>query len=212
MTDPRKPEQDDMDDLLLSALYRQGAEELPPSQLDQAILEQARKAARRRRWFALPKLAVAMTLVLGVVVALRVFDVAPPETTAMQPDASQEEHEVQQKPAVRSFVPQPADIQASGPLPAAPSKQGASPALEVESPRARMELMMRERAKRKIAEPVRPVCHADIPPADAAAIEWLRRIRDLRQRGELDRASCLQDLYRQRFPEPGQIKPPSVEE
>jgi len=236
MTDPRKPEQDDVDDLLLSALYRQGAEELPPPELDQAIREQARKVARRRRWFALPKVALAMSVLLGVGVALRVFDVAPPEQAVIEyempskqvtkvspPAPAPRSESIDRAPA--GVVPVPSDAakldsavlgSAAAPSPdqdaGMPASEMAEPPAIQNSGQARRELLMRERAKRKSAQPVQPVCHADIPPLDAAAIEWLRRIRDLREAGEQERASCLQRFYRERFSEPDQIKPPSVRE
>lgn len=246
MTDPRKPEQDDVDDLLLSALYQQGAEEQPPTALDRAIRERAHKLARRRRWFALPKLAVAMTLVLGVVVALRVFDVAPPQESVM-------DYQAPAKPVAPSAPGAP--VQSRAPARISPVGSAAAPeemvveeAVEADSSRkasterdsanaptsdhaagqptrkmvappamqnsgqARRELLMRERAKRNSEQRAGPVCLDDVPPATAGALEWLRRIRELRQVGEQARAACLQELYHQRFSEPDQIQSPSVEE
>jgi len=211
MTDLHKPDRDEPDDLLLSALYREGSDELPPAELDQAIRKQARNVARRRRWFALPKLALAMSLLLGFGVMLRVFDFAPPEQQITEFETPVESSVMPPKAASRSSAPPPVEGMALDSAEMAPVRE----ALEItdaNNTRAHLEKKMRERAQRQSTAPGEPVCVGDQPPADAAPIEWLRVIRDLRQSGEQARAQCLQGLYRQRFSEPGQSNGPSSQE
>ena len=72
---------DDLQDPRLSALYRRKDTDQPPARLDASIRRAARaaipgKSATRRWW---PSLASAAVLVLGVTVALKVFEQPTPE-------------------------------------------------------------------------------------------------------------------------------------
>ena len=212
MTDPRKSEPDEVEDLLLSALYRRGADERPPPEVDSAIREQARRVARRRRWFALPRLAVALSLLLGVGVALRVFEIAPPEQTVVELKVPEEQEEALSTASVPGSSGAEPDERVFDRRPVQPALQDAAPQATTKSVRESMEQRMFERAKRQPAGSPARVCAGDIPPSDAGPLEWLRRIRDLRQAGEQARASCLQDLYRERFSEPDQLEPQSMQE
>lgn len=167
-------EQDEVGDLLLSALYRQAADELPPPQLDQAVRQQARKVVRRRNWLAPSGLVLALGA-LAVVVGSGAFLGGP-------------------------SVQRP--LQSGKPLVSDP--QGTPPSGLEQGRRTRVELKMRERAGRPGERGAQAVCQSDLPPVDAGAMEWLRRIRDLRQSGAQARALCLQGRFRQRFSWPGQ--------
>jgi len=210
MTDPQKPQPDEVEDLLLSALYHQGAKEEPSPEMDNAIREQARKVARRRRWFALPRLAVTMVLLLGVGVALRVFDLAPPERAVVEFEMPEDQEAAIPRPAPSTANGARSDEVTLEQLPTQPALQSAAPQVRKKSARESLEQRMFERANRQPGESSEPVCVGDVPPADAGPSEWLRRIRDLRQAGEQARAACLQDLYRERFSEADQIKPQTI--
>jgi len=212
MTDPQKPQPDEVEDLLLSALYHQGANEEPSPKVDHAIRKQARKEAHRRRWFALPRLAFTLVLLLGVGVVLRVFDVAPPERAIVEFEVSEEQEGAPLTPVASSADGAGSDRVTHEELSTRPALQSAAPEVSKKSSRESLEQRMFERANRQPGESSESVCVGDVPPSDAGPSEWLRRIRDLRQAGEQARAGCLQGLYRERFSEADQIKSPSNQE
>lgn len=76
MTEPRQDKSEaGVHDPALSALYRRSGDIQPPVELDDAVLDAARRASRRRRWIF--PLSTAAILVIGVGLVLR---------TAMQPE------------------------------------------------------------------------------------------------------------------------------
>lgn len=224
MTDPRKTDESfppDADDPRLSALYRRSADEEPGEAIDRAILDAAHKAAGRswRNWFGLPQLIVAATLLLGVGVALRVFDVAPLETREHErfdvlPDhrpGEEAERRVadpqRSEVTVRDFKaskpkppPMPVAEEAGAQFDSAPhvSPQQALPAQQ----------QMRKRSAAKASPGVRAAdCTADIPDDIDNRSAWRARIEELLFEGDRARALCLRHLYRERFFELDQKQP-----
>lgn len=188
------------DDERISALYRRSRDQEPPKRLDQAIRRHAHGAQRRDAFrlmgFRLPQLALAATLLLAVGVALRIFEVAPPQQATLSENAQQ------QAPASLSTRP------LHQPEPAAAAKSHAekiTPAADSllrkrESEDAGLDVQRRSLSAQAQRQAV-DACGGELPPDPDDPRSWRAHIAALDSAGEHELAHCLKRLYLRRFPQ-----------
>ena len=195
---------EDHDDPQISALYSKSRFGTPSRQTDAAIRRLAHEAVagRKRHWFSVPQLAVAATLLLGVGLALRVFDVAPPEV-----------------PEPKAFIDSETPVAPAEPLRAAKPAPKAMPAppasvfddstrylqeelrrdLEQRKQAAQREYLERQRREAELRH-IQAFCGDSLPDDPDDPQQWRERIAYLNQANEHALARCLQRLFEQRFP------------
>jgi hypothetical protein len=205
----------------MSKLYRRIRQQEPSALLDARIRQQARRELRRHYW---PPLAAAAIIVLGITIALRLFDVGnlSPELQAPRQAADTPSSETT------------ADAERGSPLPAAarPAGEVARPAT-AESALRRFQATQTPKSEQRLApapDRVPEPAAGNVPPPasmqetlvpraakakDQAEWEapcgqtdlrnnpdrqtWQQRIRELRDAGQTKTAECLVEQFAQRF-------------
>ncbi|MDJ0739446.1 MAG: hypothetical protein QNJ91_06995 [Gammaproteobacteria bacterium] len=219
----------DTEDPRISALYRRAPRAEPTADSDAAILDAARRAARRSRRRYAPW-AVAATLVLGVGIGWRVLHVVPPDEVApvsvpvpptlpaqQAAPAPTPAAEVAASPSVDGLT---SEADRAGPpavrgAPAAVKRQAAESGVapsgrdgetrsssafgRVLEPRAVTDSVDSASAPLAAAE---ADCEQYWPAADATAEAWRELIRQARADGDERRARCLLVRYRALFAAP----------
>jgi hypothetical protein len=173
MTDPQRKDHE------LSRVYSEGAWPEPRRQIDDAILEASRRAARARhpvlhRWG--PPFALAATVVVGVSLALLVtdhqsvremshyFSAAAPEAPA--PQRKRDAAAAPKTPAAPAEEPPARELFASPMGPNAPAAKAGPPAANAQTPGAKAPAPA---AKAPAAKAPAPAAKAPAPAAKAPA-------------------------------------------
>jgi len=205
----------------LARLYQRMRQPEPSPLLDARIRKQARRELRRHYW---PPLAAAAVLVLGITIALRLFDVGNLSPGLQTPPAADDT--VSGEPA--------ADAQPRSSLPAAarPGGEAAQPASAESAMQRFQATQTRKSAQHPTPVPDRvpqraagsgqppPVMQESLAPHSADTGElterespcgqadlldnpdrqaWQQRIRELRDTGQAGVAECLAEEFAQRF-------------
>ena len=205
----------------LSKLYRRMRQQEPSALLDARIRKQARRELRRHYW---PPIAAAAVLVLGITLALRLFDAGnlSPELQAPRQSADTPSSETAADVQPGSSVPAAARLEGELAAPAAAesamqrfqatraqkSEQRLAPAPDrvpapalgtVPAPAGMRESLAPRAARAKHqAEWEAPCGQPDLlnnPDRQA----WQQRIGELRDRGQTQVAECLVQQFAERF-------------
>jgi hypothetical protein len=206
MTDEHDPE--------ISARYRRTRFEQPSPETDAAIRKLAHQAVagRKRSRFSVLRLAVAASVLLGVGLTLRVFELAPPE--AQREPARQELAPAQSLSIAPSLEKLEVDrLRAVPPMPASPAKRqelsgGAADSVVSEErkykaadragrPEGQAEVLGARRVPQPAVE-----CDDFLPDDPDDPQQWRERIDSLKQAAQHARALCLQRMFEERFREP----------
>jgi len=191
----------------LSHLYRSMHQDEPSPLLDARIRRQARRELRRRYW---PPLAAAAVIVLGITVALRIFDVEQP---ALQPDDLQPSVDSATKaaPAMKSRAAAPATARPEAEFLQPQTSDSSPPRFDLEASKQQVQRsapvpyrLQQQAGSPQLADEAEmrmsgsPCGQADLQHnADPDA--WRQRIRELRDKGHTQTAECLLKLLTQRF-------------
>lgn len=206
MTDEHDPE--------ISARYRRTRFEQPSPETDAAIRKLAHQAVagRKRSRFSVLRLAVAASVLLGVGLTLRVFELAPPEA---QREPARQEFAPAQSPSIAPSLEKPEvdRLGAVPPVPASPAERqglsgGAADSVASEKrkykaadragrPTGQAEVLGARRVPQSAVE-----CDDLLPDDPDDPQQWRERIDSLKQAAQHARALCLQRMFEERFREP----------
>jgi hypothetical protein len=207
MTDEHDPE--------ISARYRRTRFEQPSPETDAAIRKLAHQAVagRKRSRFSVLRLAVAASLLLGVGLTLRVFELAPPEA---QREPAHQELAPAQSLSIAPALGKKPEVdrrRAVPPVPASPAERqglsgGAADSVASEKrkykaadragrPTGQVEVLGARRVPQSAVE-----CDDLLPDDPEDPQQWRERIDSLKQAAQHARALCLQRMFEERFREP----------
>ena len=210
----------DLHDERISKLYRMGRKEEPPKQLDDKIIQAARRAGQiRKARFHWPALASAAVLLLSISLVLKVLNRAPLEESLPESLPTHSNPTPSPAPELRMRAKAPSPAPASALHNHEADSMGAAQFKSVPSGEDKMEpserkLLQPEAAANTVdnspdrevnkAKRKKPACSAVPMPESASMDVWQQQYQTALEQGQTKTAECLKQGYYRKF---GQTMP-----